>query len=310
MDYFARQSFSQINSGQFRPYWLPHKQPGQPQVLVVQVPIPVRMDNNDYDPDRPTAMQKSKSRAQRNRDSKRRQYFLEKKSVCAIMPFHGLEGHDLSSEIQTGADDQQENKLSSKLSTDKASFDLERKMVCSSMPGAELTDKEFRRLFSRPACQPDIAVNDTLVSNLKLADTKIEELQNRIYQLESSNISVQQQHSVEIDQSTETLSFHKFNNKLLRLRIADLEEQNRQLQESNKIVNSACERLVGDKEQLTTVIQSCLENLDKYKQRTMDGTSGKVTHGQNELQQPLSESEQNCEWCCVVRAFYKVSLPT
>ena len=203
-------------------------------MLVVHVPV--RNENNCVDPDQHTVIQKSKSRAQRSRDFKRRQTFLEKKSVCASWPFYELEGQDLSSEIQNGADDQQEIKLSSK-------FDLERKMLCPSMPGAELTDKEFRRLFSRPVCQPDVhlAVNDTLVSNLKLADTKIEELQNRIHQLESSNISVQQQHSAEIDQSTETLSFHKFNNELLRLRIADLEEQNRQLQESNKIVNSACD---------------------------------------------------------------------
>lgn len=191
-------------------------------------------------------------------------------------------------------------------------------MVCSSMPGAELTDKEFRRLFCRPACQPDIAVNDTLVSNLKLADTKVEELQNRIYQLESSNISVQQQHSVEIDQSMETLSFHKFNNELLHIRIADLEEQNRQLQESNKIVNSACEWLIRDKDELTNVMQSCLVNLDTYKRRTAASTHGQewkgdVIQGQDkmqDIQQPPSEVESNCEWCCVVRAFYKVSSPT
>ena len=319
MDYFGRQSCSQINSGQFRPYWLPHNQPGQPPVLVVQVPVPVRSDNNCYDPDKPTVMQKSNSRAQRNRDSKWRQSFMEKKSVCAIMPFHGLEGQDLSSEIQNGVDDQQEVKLSSKLSI-KALFYLEGKLLGSSMPGAELTDKEFWRLFSRPTCQPDIhvAVNDTLVSSLKLADTKTEELQNKIFRLESSNISEQQQHSAEIDQSTETLSFHRFNNELLRLRIADLEERNRQLQESNKIVNSACERLIRDNDSLSEVVQSCLANLDTYKRRTAASPperewKGDETQGQDKMQdfqQPPSEVETNCERCCVVRAFYKVSSPT
>ena len=74
------------------------------------------------------------------------------------------------------------------------------------------------------------------------------------------------------------------------------------------MVNSACERLVGEKEQLTTVVQSCLENLDSYKRRTMDGTSEKVIHGQNEVQQSLSESEPNCEWCFDIVFVYVVCL--
>ena len=65
-------------------------------------------------------------------------------------------------------------------------------MLCSSIPGAELSDKEFRRLFFRSACQADLAVNDTWMSSLKLYDAKIEELQNRADQLEATNISVQQ----------------------------------------------------------------------------------------------------------------------
>ena len=76
--------------------------------------MPVRMENN-CDPDQPTVIQKLKSRAQRNRDFNRRQTFLEKKSVCAILPFYELEGQDLSNEIQNGADDQQGSKLTLKL---------------------------------------------------------------------------------------------------------------------------------------------------------------------------------------------------
>ena len=121
---------------------------------------------------------------------------------------------------------------------------------------------------------------------------------------------MKQHHSAELDQSTETLRFHKFNNELLCLKIADLEERNKQLQESFEMVISACEHLVGDKEQLTTVVKSCLENLDSYKRRTMDGTSEKVIHGQNQVQQPVSECEPNCEWCGVVRAFYRICRPT
>ena len=48
---------------------------------------------------------------------------------------------------------------------------LERKTVCSLMPSSELSDKEFRKLFSRPASHPDlsVAVNNTLVCSLRLA---------------------------------------------------------------------------------------------------------------------------------------------
>ena len=115
MDYYRRQNFGQFYGGQFRPYWLPYNQPGQPQVLVVQVPFPVRMDNDCVDPDQPTVSQKSKSRAQRNRDFTRRQTFIEKKSVCAIMPFYELEGQNLTNEIQDSMDGLQDVKLTSKL---------------------------------------------------------------------------------------------------------------------------------------------------------------------------------------------------
>ena len=165
-----------------------------------------------------------------------------------------MEGQDLSNEIQNGADDQQESKLSFKLSEAQKHCNLERKILCSSIPGAELSDKEFRRLFFRSACQPDLAVNDTRISSLKLSDAKIEELQNRADQLEATNISVQQHHSTELDQSTETLRFYQFNNELC-LKIADLEEPNKQLQESFEMINSACERLIGEKQQLTSVVQ-------------------------------------------------------
>ena len=38
---------------QFNPYWLPitHYQPGQPAVLVVQVPVPVTLQSHCFDPD-------------------------------------------------------------------------------------------------------------------------------------------------------------------------------------------------------------------------------------------------------------------
>ena len=115
MDYYGRQKFGQSYSEQFRPYWLPNNQPGQLPVLVVQVPLPVRMENNCFDSDiKPTWIHRSKSRAQRNRDFKRRQTFLEKKSVCAIMPFYGLDGQDLTNAIQNSMDGL-EVKLTSKL---------------------------------------------------------------------------------------------------------------------------------------------------------------------------------------------------
>ena len=97
-------------------YWFPNNQPDLPPVLVVQVPLPVRMENNCFDSDtKPTLIHISKSRAQKNRDFKRRQTFLEKKSVCAIMPFYELEGQDLTNEIQDSMDGLQEVKVTSKL---------------------------------------------------------------------------------------------------------------------------------------------------------------------------------------------------
>ena len=112
MDYFGRQNLGQLYGGKFSPYWLPrrHFQPVHPLVLVVQVPVPVTWRNNCFDHDN----LKSKSRAQRYRDFKRRQTFLEQKNICAVMPFYGLEGPDLTKEILNDADDQG-SKFNSKL---------------------------------------------------------------------------------------------------------------------------------------------------------------------------------------------------
>ena len=302
MDYARRQEFSHFYGGQFRPYWS-NKRP----VLVVHVPIPVRMENRCcFDTDSHTEMLKSKSRAQRDRDFKRRQTFHEKKSACAILPFYGLEGQDFTNEIQNGAGE--DNKLTTKLRKTCSEWSL--------MPGSELSDREFQKLFSRPASLQDLStvVNDALVHSLKVADETIKELQDEIEKLKSENISIRKHQSDETEQSTETLAFHHFNNEMLRLKNADLEERIRQFQESNKILSSACECLVGDKEQLTTVVQSCLENLDSYKRRkknrTASSTNVKVIDGQNDIQPLPSEDEINCEWCPIVKAFYRVCQPT
>ena len=297
MDYKRRQDVGQFYSGQLRPYWLPYKQPGQPPVLVVQVPVSLRMNNECFDTYKPTASLKWKSRAQRDRDAKRRQAFHEKKYVCVTMPFYGLESQEFNSTctIQCDADDRKNTQT------------LERKAICSLFPGSELPDKQFRKFF-RPASRPDIhlAVNGTLMSSLKFAKTKIEELEAKLDQLNQSNILVQKQLSMEKDQSTETLGFHHFNNEMLRCKIADLEERNRQLQEANKLLLTATERLVDDKEQLSSVVQSCFENLDSYKR--MKKTNKKVIPDQNDSQQ--IDSEQDCEWCPIVKAFYRVCSPT
>ena len=89
MDYFGRQNFGQLYEGKFSPYRLPrrHFQPDHQPVLVIQVPVPVTWRNNNFDHDN----LKSKSRAQRHRDFKRRQTFLEQNNICAVMSFYGLE---------------------------------------------------------------------------------------------------------------------------------------------------------------------------------------------------------------------------
>ena len=110
MDYFGRQNFGQLYGVKFSPYWLPrrHFQPDHPPVLCV--PVPVTWRNNCFDLDK----HRSKSRAQINRDFKRRQTFLEQKSLCTMMPFYGLEGQELTNEIRSGSDDQG-SKFNSKL---------------------------------------------------------------------------------------------------------------------------------------------------------------------------------------------------
>ena len=104
MDYYGRQNCGDFYRGQFSSYWLPrrHFQPDHPPVLVVQVPVPVTWRNNCFDHDN----LKSKSRAQRHRYFKRIQTYLEQKNICAVMPFYGLEGPDLTKEIQNDVDDQ------------------------------------------------------------------------------------------------------------------------------------------------------------------------------------------------------------
>ena len=291
----------QFFSGQFRPYWMHYYQPGRPPVLVVQLPVPIRMDSNYVVPGKQAGMQSSKSRAQINRDLKRRQSFQERKTVCAQMPFYGLEIQELTHLLQSATDDQ-ENKM---LSVQREA-PLKTNTVCPFMPGSALSDKEFGKLFSRPDTQPEVAVNNTLVCSLRHAQSKIKELEGKLDQLSQSNILVQQQLAMEKDQSTETLGFHHFNNEMLRFKIADLEERNRQLQEANKLLLTATECLVEDKEQLSSVVQSCFENLDSYKR--MKKTNKKVIPEQNDSHQ--IDSEQDCEWCPIVKAFYRVCSPT
>ena len=311
MDYSRRQEFSRFYCGLLRPYWS-YKQPGQPPVLIVHVPIPVRMENRScFDSDSNTEMLKSKSRAQRDRDFRRRQTFHAKKSTCAMMPFYGLDVQDFTYEIQNGAGEE-DNELTSK----PRKPSLEWNTVCSLMPGSELSDREFQKVFSLPASLQDLSsvVTDTLAGSLKVADTKMMELQDELEKLKLENCSIQERQSEEMDQSRETLAFHHFNNQLLRHKIQGLEERNRQLHEANDILNSACERLISDKEQLTLTVQSCLENLDSYKRRkknrTDSSTNGKVIDGQNDIHPLPSEDETNCEWCPIVKAFYQVCQPT
>ena len=308
MEYSRRQEFNHFYSGQFRPYWS-YKHPGQPSVLVVHVPVPVRMEKRScFEADIHAEMQKPKSRAQRDRDFKRRQTFHAKKSTCAMMPFYGLDVQDFTDEIQNGAGE--DNKLTIKLRKTSSEWNT----ASSLMPGSELSDREFQKLFFRPASLQELSsvLNDTLAGSLKVADAKIKELQDEQQKLQSEYCAIQKRQLEEMDQSRETLAFHHFNNEMLRRKIEDLEERNRQLHEANDILNSACERLISDKEQLTTTVQSCLENLDSYKRknRAASSTNGKVISGQNDNKSLQLTGEIDCEWCCVVRAFYRVCSPT
>ena len=162
MDYFRRHNFDHFYGGNFRPYWMSHNKTHQ-QITVIEMPSRTR-------------------------------YHLR---MCGFetSKIRDFKGSDLLTKPK--------NKAQKLLDLERRKTFLERKTVCSSLPCSELSDKEFRKLFSRPASHPDlpVAVNNTLVCSLKLAETKIKELQNEMEELKSTNILEQQRHSEKMEQS-------------------------------------------------------------------------------------------------------------
>ena len=214
MFYERRQNFD----GQFTPEWFVNtwhtRHRPQPTVLVIQVPQRTTgygMQSYGFGlPQKPSSPRRTnfqinhKSSAQKLRDFKRRQTFLE------------------------------------------------RKIVCLSLPGAELSDREFTRLFCRPVERHDV-VNTTLISSLQVAERRLHELQNELEQMKVLRIPEQQRYTTEREQMQETVKLHEFNSELFRLKNADLEERDRQLLEGFDLVNTACCKLLNDKERLMTL---------------------------------------------------------
>ena len=122
------------------------------------------------------------------------------------MPFYQLEGQELTKEFQ---DNPVTRDMSVKQSVKLRKTSVESENVCSLMPGSQLLDKEFQRFFFQPAYKPDptVAVNNTLVSSLKVAEAKVIELQNAFEKLKLENVAVQKHLSDEADQAKETSEF-------------------------------------------------------------------------------------------------------
>ena len=159
-----------------------------------------------------------------------------------------------------------------------------------------------------------------LISSIKLAEDRINELQNEIKQLKTANSSVKQRSSEEVEQMKETVKFHQFNSELCRLQVADLEERSRQLQERFDLVNTACGRLLKGKDELSTISRTCLEYMDtRCKQikitvlitdnRQSDSFVNSRKTEQSDSEQHFSDSNSSCECCAVVKAFYGVCMP-
>lgn len=282
-------NFENFYGGLGRPYWLPYGQLRQPPVLVIHVPVTARTPFRDQQPtfnrDDRKHFVKTKSKSTRTRDFKRRQTFLESKTICSGLPFFELDNLELQQETASNTVFQ-ERKAYSKSKPE------ERKAVCSLLPGADLSDKQFCKLFSRLDDRQTV-VNNALIRSLELSDTRISELQRELEKVNSVQCALQQRHSTEMEQTMETLNCYKFDAELCRLKIADLEERNRQLKESFNLVNSACGKLIDDKTKLSNAVRQCFENLKAYK----------------DVNNQTNSEELNCEWCSIVGAFYRVCLP-
>ena len=98
-----------FNCGYFRPYWLSSSQP----VLVIHVQVPVEKDIVVTGRLRETT--KTESKAQRARDTIRRQNCIENKISCAAMPFFGLEDDEIRDKISSKVVLQEEQLVMAKL---------------------------------------------------------------------------------------------------------------------------------------------------------------------------------------------------
>lgn len=233
--------------------------------------------------------------ATRSRDTQRRDTFIRGK-LCAGLPFFALNDAELQSELENVAGVQQRDRYSKP--------NMDRQDTCSVMPGAELSDREFRRLLSRPDDR-QIVINCTLLHKKEIAENRTIELEKELENLKLKQVG-------EMEQMKETLNNYKFDADLCRLKIADLEERNRQLKESFDYMNTACIKLLEDKKALRNTTQACFENLDKYKElilNTRQESDGAKDVNNQTDQVQTSVDNSNCEWCSIVRAFYRVCMP-
>ena len=95
----------------FTENWLPrrHYQSSQSAILVVQVPVPVTLKNNEFD--QPNVMHNSKSKATLTRDRLRMQRFHENKDVCSALPFFQLDDTQMKEIISIQCDAQPNSNL-------------------------------------------------------------------------------------------------------------------------------------------------------------------------------------------------------
>ena len=212
MDYTRRQDFNYFYGGNLRPiiYWMPFQQLPSSTAYFKRTFRYATCKFRDF---KNSDLQgEFKSRAQKERDLKRRKTFFERKTVCAMTP------------------------------------------------GAELSDREFQKLFSRPAIQPELSVaTDSLVCSLEFAENKIQELEKKLDQLNTSNTSAQKVHTVEMEQSKETIKI--------------LETENQSLLSENAKLSTAVANQEQKCHELSTQLdtaQKTVEHLTSYKQHYFD----------------------------------------
>ena len=98
----------------FQPYHFPFNRNYQPQVLLIQIPVPTPLSflqnaqSKDIFSWKSNIQKKTKSKSQRLRDSLRRERFIANKSACAAMPFCELNDKEFGDALPNSLNSKEE----------------------------------------------------------------------------------------------------------------------------------------------------------------------------------------------------------